>query len=60
MIVLVEAGLAVFLVARRADFGVFKLTMYAQPFLAAAAAAWLAEQRTRVPAIAAGSAARPA
>jgi hypothetical protein len=45
LVVLVQAGLGVYLYAKRADFGLFKLTMFVQPFLAAAVVAWLANLR---------------
>jgi hypothetical protein len=42
-VLLVEAGLAVLLAAKSNDFGLFKLSMYAQPFLAAVIAVWFTE-----------------
>jgi len=39
------AVLGIFLAAKSSDFGIFKLFMYVQPFLAAAVAVWLASVR---------------
>ncbi|MDX6698811.1 MAG: hypothetical protein QOE65_2208 [Solirubrobacteraceae bacterium] len=41
LVLLVQAGLAALLYKQRADFGLFKLMMFVQPFLAATLAAWL-------------------
>jgi hypothetical protein len=41
IVVVVQSVLAATLYARRADLGLYKLAMYAQPFLAAAIAAWI-------------------
>jgi hypothetical protein len=41
------ALLACYLAFRQSDFGLFKLYMYAQPFLAAAAAVWITSLRSR-------------
>ncbi len=43
----VDAGLAGLLVAKGSDFGLFKLSMYIQPFLAAMIAVWAASARRR-------------
>jgi len=40
-VLVVEAGLGVLLVVRHNDFGLFKLSMYVQPFLAAMVAIWV-------------------
>jgi hypothetical protein len=40
-VLIVEAALGVFLAVKGRDFGLFKLSMYVQPFLAAAVAIWL-------------------
>lgn len=45
IVVLVQTGLAVLLSTRSADFGLFKLTMFAVPFVAAAVAAWATSLR---------------
>lgn len=41
------AALAAYLGFRSSDFGLYKLYMYLQPFLAAAVAVWLAQARSR-------------
>lgn len=41
LVLLVYAGIALVLARKGSDFGVFKLFMYVQPFLAAATAVWL-------------------
>jgi len=45
IVLLVQAGLAGVLYAKQADYGLFKLTMFVQPFLAAAVGAWVANLR---------------
>jgi hypothetical protein len=40
IVLLVEAGLGTLLALKSTDFGLFKLAMYVQPFLAAAVAVW--------------------
>jgi hypothetical protein len=47
------AGLSALLAVRSSDFGLFKLYMYAQPFLAATVAIWLASAPRRVVVVAA-------
>ena len=41
VVLVVEAGLGGLLALKNSDFGLFKLSMYLQPFLAAAVAVWL-------------------
>jgi hypothetical protein len=41
VVLIVEAALGMLLVLKNSDFGLFKLSMYIQPFLAAAIAIWL-------------------
>lgn len=41
VVLVVYTGLGILLAAQSSDFGLFKLYMYAQPFLAAAAAVWV-------------------
>jgi hypothetical protein len=41
LVLVVEAALGALLVLKHSDFGLFKLSMYIQPFLAAAVAVWL-------------------
>jgi hypothetical protein len=43
----VYAGLALLLVAESSDFGLFKLSMYVQPFLAAMIAVWASSAKRR-------------
>jgi hypothetical protein len=53
IVLLTLAGLAVLLALRSSDFGLFKLYMYVQPFVAATVAVWLATAGRRVLALAA-------
>lgn len=48
VVLLVEGALGVLLAVKNSDFGIFKLTMYVQPFLAALIAAWLTQIRGRI------------
>lgn len=48
VVLVVEAGLGVLLALKNSDFGLFKLSMYVQPFLAAAIAVWLSGAVRRV------------
>jgi hypothetical protein len=41
IVLVVDGALAILLALRSSDFGLFKLSMYVQPFLAAAVAIWL-------------------
>ncbi len=45
LVLLVESVLGIVLVVKNSDFGIFKLMMYVQPFLAAFIAAWLVGSR---------------
>jgi hypothetical protein len=47
IVLVVEAALAILLVRKNSDFGLFKLSMYAQPFLAATVAIWLSTAARR-------------
>jgi hypothetical protein len=47
VVLLVEAVLGVLLMLKHSDFGLFKLSMYIQPFLAAAVAIWLSGTNRR-------------
>ena len=47
LVLLGDTALAVLLAVHVNDFGLFKLYMYAQPFIAAAVGAWLPSLRTR-------------
>jgi hypothetical protein len=48
VVVVVEAGLGALLALKNSDFGLFKLSMYVQPFLAVAVAVWLSGAVRRV------------
>jgi hypothetical protein len=46
-VLVADLVLGVFLASKSSDFGVFKLYMYVQPFLAAAVAVWIGQLRRR-------------
>jgi hypothetical protein len=47
VVLVVDAGLTALLIAKGADFGLFKLSMYVQPFLAAMIAVWASSAKRR-------------